>query len=68
MQRLSPEHREVIVLRYYENLKIQEIAERTGVSKGTVKSRLHYAMRCLEQFLPRELNVFVSEGTHKQAI
>jgi RNA polymerase sigma-70 factor (ECF subfamily) len=63
---LSPEHREVVVLRYYENLKIQEIAERTGVSKGTVKSRLHYAMRCLGQLVPRELNLFVSEDTHNQ--
>ena len=68
VQRLSPEHREVIVLRYYENLKIQQIAERTGVSKGTVKSRLHYAMRCLEHFLPHELNLFVSDGTHGQTI
>lgn len=61
---LSLEHREVIVLRYYEDLKIQEIARRTGVSEGTVKSRLHYAIRCLEQMLPAEMNFFASEGTH----
>ena len=67
LQKLSPEHREVIVLRYYENRKIQEIAEQTGVSKGTVKSRLFYAVRSLEQLVPSEMNLFVSEGTHNQA-
>ena len=66
LQKLSPEHREVIVLRYYENLKIEEIARQIGVSKGTVKSRLHYAVRHLQQLIPRELNLFVSEDTHNQ--
>ena len=66
MQKLSHEHREVIVLRYYENLKIAEIARQAGVSKGTVKSRLHYAVRHLEQLIPSEMNLFVSEDTHNQ--
>jgi RNA polymerase sigma-70 factor (ECF subfamily) len=66
VQSLSPEHREVVVLRYYENLKIQEIAERTGVSTGTVKSRLHYAVHHLERIIPAEMNLFVSEGTHNR--
>ena len=64
VRKLSPDHREVIVLRYYENLKIEEIARHIGASKGTVKSRLHYAVRCLEQFIPREMNLFVSSDTH----
>jgi RNA polymerase sigma-70 factor (ECF subfamily) len=66
LQQLSNEHREVIVLRYYENLKIDEIALQAGISKGTVKSRLHYAVRQLERLLPSEMNLFVSEGTHNQ--
>jgi DNA-directed RNA polymerase specialized sigma24 family protein len=45
-------------------MKIEEIARQTGVSSGTVKSRLHYAVRCLEQLIPRELNLFASEGTN----
>ncbi|MDB6017972.1 MAG: polymerase subunit sigma-70 [Pedosphaera sp.] len=64
MQELSREHREVILLRFYENMKIEEIARQTGVSSGTVKSRLHYAMRGLEQLIPREMNLFASDGTH----
>jgi RNA polymerase sigma factor (sigma-70 family) len=66
IQTLSPEHREVIVLRYYDDLKLQQIAERTGASLGTVKSRLHYALRCLEKLVPDELNLFATEGTHPQ--
>jgi len=64
LQKLSPEHRETIVLRYYENLKIQEIASQTGVSVGTVKSRLSYAGQLLRKLLPEEMNLFVAEDTH----
>lgn len=44
---LSPDHREVVVLRYYADLTVEQIAERTGARAGTVKSRLHYALRRL---------------------
>ena len=64
---LSPDHREVIVLRYYEELKLQQIAAQTGVSLGTVKSRLHYAMQCLEKLLPEELNLFATKGTQPRS-
>jgi RNA polymerase sigma factor (sigma-70 family) len=67
LQTLSQEHREVIVLRFYENLKIHEIAAQTGMSAGTIKSRLHYALRCLEKLVPDELNLFASEGTHDRS-
>lgn len=66
LQTLSREHREVIVLRYYEGLKIAEIARQTGTSSGTVKSRLHYAAQALQRLLPREMNLFVPEGTYDQ--
>ena len=45
--RLTPEHRIVVVLRHLEGYSIGEIAERTGEREGTVKSRLHYALRDL---------------------
>jgi len=44
---LSPDHRIVVVLRFAEDLEVEEIARRTGVRSGTVKSRLHYALRQL---------------------
>jgi RNA polymerase sigma-70 factor, ECF subfamily len=45
LDRLKPEHRAVIVLRHLEDYSIAEIAARTGERQGTVKSRLHYALR-----------------------
>jgi RNA polymerase sigma-70 factor (ECF subfamily) len=54
---LSADHRIVIVLRYWRDLPIEEIAGRLGVPSGTVRSRLHYALRELrrgiEPALPR---------------
>jgi RNA polymerase sigma-70 factor (ECF subfamily) len=63
LKRLSDVHREVLVLRYYENLKIGEIAANLGISQGTVKSRLHYAIAELQRLLPAEMNLFGPEGT-----
>ncbi len=63
LRTLSQEHREAIILRYYEGLKIDEIARVAGLSTGTVKSRLHYALRQLAQVVPGELNLFGSADT-----
>jgi RNA polymerase sigma-70 factor (ECF subfamily) len=41
--------REVLVLRYYRDLGESEIAELLGVPAGTVKSRLHAALRALRE-------------------
>lgn len=49
--RLSPEHREVIVLREFEGMDYKEIAKTVGCSIGTVMSRLHYARANLQKML-----------------
>ena len=36
-----------MALRYYGDLSLEEIAERTGERLGTVKSRLHYGLEAL---------------------
>jgi RNA polymerase sigma-70 factor (ECF subfamily) len=51
LARLSPPHREVIRLAHYGGLTMREIAERTGVPIGTVKSRTSYALRHLRLIL-----------------
>ncbi len=51
---LSTDHREVIVLRFYDDLTVDQIAARTGVGAGTVKSRLHYALRHLRAAVDAE--------------
>lgn len=45
LQKISPEHREVLTLRFLEEMPIADIAEVTKLPIGTVKSRLHYASR-----------------------
>ena len=51
LQRLSTEHRDAIIENYYRDLPGQEIAHRAGVPLGTVRSRLHYALKALSQRL-----------------
>ena len=46
-RRLSIDHRAVVVLHHYLDLPLDRIAEALGVPIGTVRSRLHYAMRGL---------------------
>ncbi len=48
---LSPDFREAVVLRDVEGLSYNEVADLTGVSVGTVKSRLFRARRILQQRL-----------------
>jgi RNA polymerase sigma-70 factor, ECF subfamily len=48
LEALSPEHREVLVLRELEGFSYEEIAKTLGVPRGTVESRLHRARRQLK--------------------
>ena len=50
-RRLSIDHRAVVVLHHYLDLPLEEVAESLGVPIGTVRSRLHYAMRGLRAAL-----------------
>lgn len=45
---LTPEHREVLVLRELQGLSYEEIAQTLGVPRGTVESRLHRARHQLK--------------------
>jgi RNA polymerase sigma-70 factor (ECF subfamily) len=51
--RLTPQQRVVVVLRYWRDLSIEEIAERLDVPSGTVRSRLHYALGALRSEIDR---------------
>ena len=48
---LSPEHRQVVALRYFAGLTVPEVARTLGVREGTVKSRLHRALALLRHQL-----------------
>ncbi len=49
--RLPRRQREIIMLRHYEDLSLQEIAEVQGCALGTVKSSLHRAVSSLRGIL-----------------
>lgn len=42
---LSPERREILSLRFVDGMALNEIAAMLGIPTGTVKSRLHHAIR-----------------------
>ncbi len=48
---LDTKHRSVVVLRYFNELSCEEIAHAAEIPLGTVKSRLHYALKSLRQEL-----------------
>lgn len=54
INRLSNEHRAVLLAYYYDNLKVEEIAEQLQISSGTVKSRLHTARKNLKEYIEEE--------------
>lgn len=56
LERLTPDHRQVLRMGHFEGCSLAQIAERTGLPLGTVKSRVHYAMANLKLAL-QELEV-----------
>ena len=51
LEKLSDNHRTIILLREIEGMSYEEIAEATGCNIGTVMSRLHHARKNLQQYL-----------------
>ena len=62
-RRLSIEHRAVVVLHHYLDLSLDEVAETLGVPVGTVRSRLHHAMRGLRAAIDADLRPTAQEAT-----
>jgi RNA polymerase sigma-70 factor (ECF subfamily) len=48
---LDPDHRIVVILRFWADLTVEDIAQRVGIAEGTVKSRLHHSMSVLRSSL-----------------
>ena len=47
MRSISRDHREVVLMRYVDDMSLDEIAAALGIPLGTVKSRLHNALKTL---------------------
>jgi RNA polymerase sigma-70 factor (ECF subfamily) len=51
LAKLTPLHREVINLSYYQGKKVEEVAQFTGASVSTIKTRMHYARARMAKLL-----------------
>ena len=61
-RRLSLDHRAVVVLHHYLDLPLDEVADVLGVPAGTVRSRLHHAMRGLRAALEADARPATQEA------
>jgi RNA polymerase sigma factor (sigma-70 family) len=58
---LDPSDRQLISLKYHENLKYDQISQRTGLSVGNVGYKLHHALKNLADAL-RHLGIESADG------
>ena len=49
LKELQPEHKEILMLRFLEQMSYRQISEVLNCSLGTVKSRIHYAKLALKK-------------------
>jgi RNA polymerase sigma-70 factor (ECF subfamily) len=61
-RRLGVEHRTVVVLIHYVGLSSTEAAEAMGTPVGTVRSRLHYALKYLREAVEADARLERSES------
>ncbi|MDX3073130.1 sigma-70 family RNA polymerase sigma factor [Streptomyces sp. NPDC088354] len=54
LDRLSPDHRDVLYQIYFRGQTVAEAAEILGIPPGTVKSRSHYALKALREFYTKK--------------
>ena len=59
---LTTEQRAAIVLQYYRDMSLPQIAEVLQVPIGTVRSRLHYAKRALRSAIDADSRPTTREG------
>ena len=62
-QRLTIEHRAVLVLRLYLGLSLEETATTLGIPAGTAKSRLHYATLAMRDALEADARPPIREAS-----
>jgi RNA polymerase sigma-70 factor (ECF subfamily) len=55
MGQLALDHREMLLLRFFEGMNYEEIAAVTGCQLGTVRSRIYYAKRALRRVMEEVL-------------
>ena len=66
LETLSFEHRTVLVLRYYSDMSVPEIANHTGWKRGTVMSRLHRATAALRGAVAEHERTLQGQATARE--
>jgi RNA polymerase sigma-70 factor (sigma-E family) len=56
LAQLPARQRAVVVLRYYHDYSVDEVAEALGCSPGTVKSQAHHGVKRLRELLPEMIH------------
>lgn len=63
---LSHKSKEVVVLHYYADMKLSDVAETVGIPIGTCKSRLNSALRNLNKYLTN--TYFIPGGLENEEV
>ncbi|HHU32093.1 MAG: RNA polymerase sigma factor [Zhaonellaceae bacterium] len=66
INQLTPEYKEVIILREIQGFSYEEIAQHLGCSLGTIKSRLNRARKAMRDLLIKRRELFVDQYRLKQ--
>jgi RNA polymerase sigma-70 factor (sigma-E family) len=64
LRALPPRQRAVLVLRFYEDLPVAQVADLLGCSQGAVKTHTHRGIRKLRQLLGEEAVAGMSQEEH----
>ena len=54
LDKISPDHEQILRLKYYGSLSYEELSEALGIPKGTVMSRLYLARKALGALMRKE--------------
>jgi RNA polymerase sigma factor (sigma-70 family) len=66
LRRLEPEQRAIVVLRYYLDLSLQEMAAVLGIPIGTVKSRLHRTLAAMRILVTDDEEAAAARGAERR--
>jgi RNA polymerase sigma-70 factor (ECF subfamily) len=64
VQQLRPDDREIIYLRYFLELSVEDAAQTVNIAEGTVKSRLHRALKRLRGVIEDQYPLLMDVKTH----